>query len=160
MANTKFSEVYVKIAEATAASRVALISSVEPMSDTSNYLSTGLDGVLRVVVDTTVDTSWTDDPTISGTLFELANLVTANSAASGITDTAITDEPFLGIVTSINTFVVDNVLGVDGYSATLQAFIDDDCTWDSDPSAGAGAPTSWIELMIIAGFDVVDTNVD
>ena len=46
------------------------------------------------------------------------------------------------------------------YGATLQAFLDDDCTWDNDPSAGAGAPTSWIDLMIAAGFDVVDTNPD
>ena len=63
-------------------------------------------------------------------------------------------------VVAINDFVINNVLGVAPYSTDLQTFIDDNCVWDLDPSANAGAPTAWIELMQSAGYDVVDTNPD
>ena len=159
----KFSETYVQIAEATAASRDALTVAVEPMSDTSNYNSTALSGNVKTIVDIQTKSlpgSWDEDATISETTFELQNLSAANSAWSQIKDVSISNAPYLGLVTAINNFVVNNVLGVDGYESDLQTFIDSDCTWDSDPSSGAGAPTSWITLMQAAGFDVVDTHPD
>ena len=156
-----FQETYVKIAEATASSRDALSAAVEPMSDTADYNDTGRSGNVKVVVDVQAKPaagSFTED--ISEATFETQVLPPANSSWSQVRDVTISNAAYLGLVTALNNFVVDYVLGVDGYSDNLQDFIDNDCIWDSDPSANAGAPTSWIELMQAAGYDVVDTNPD
>jgi len=163
---TDFSETYVKIAEATAASRDALTNAVEPLSDTANYLSTGLAGNVKVVVDVQTSGTWDEvSAQISPTQFEVDNLIPANSAWTQVNDLSLSNSAYLGLVTSINNYVVSYVLGSDKasggtYGATLQIFLDTDCTWDADPSAGAGAPTAWIELMQAAGFSVVDTHPD
>lgn len=166
MAN--FQDIYVRMAEATAASRDALTGAIAPLSDTSDYNSSGLAGNVKTVVDTVTTGSWTET-TISGVQFELDNLSPANSAWTQMQDLSTSDSVYTGLVTSINNHVINYVLGkvtdnaesIGGvYQSTLQGFLDIDCQWDSDPSAGAGAPTSWIELMVASGFDVVDTYVD
>lgn len=165
MAN--FQETYVKIAEATASSRDLLTDSVEPMSDTADYNSTGLSGNVKTVVDvqTSGEAGDFDESTISEITFELQVLSPANSAWGQVRDVSTSNAPYLGLVTAINDYVVNFVLGeattnptsIGGvYQSTLQGFLDIDCVWDSEPSA-AGAPTSWITLMQAAGYDVVDT---
>jgi len=167
-----FEQVYVKIAEATAASRDALTATVTPLGDTNNYGDTGdgLAGNVKTVVDvqTQGEAGEFIETSISETQFEIDNLVAANSTWTQMQDLTTSNTPYNAIVTSLNNFVTANVLGkasagaaVGGlYQETLQLFLDLDCNWDSDPSAGAGAPTAWIELMQAAGFDVVDTEVD
>lgn len=146
-----FETFYVKIAEATAASRDSLTASPAFLGDSSG-------GNVETIVDVTT-ISFTEE-NISEVQFEVDNLNAANSTWTQMLDLATANSPYNPIVTSLNNFVINNVLGIDNYSTTLQAFIDDDCNWDSDPSAGAGAPTSWIQLMQAAGFDVVDTHPD
>lgn len=149
------------MAEATAASRDALTAAVEPMSDTDDYNGTTLSGNVKTVVDVQtkpLDGSFAEN--ISETTFELQTLSATNSSWSQIRDVAVSNAPYLGLVTALNNFVINNVLGVSPYSSDLQTFIDVNCVWDSDPSANAGAPTAWIELMQAAGYDVVDTNPD
>ena len=162
MAAEPFQVTYVKIAEATAASRDALTAAVPPMSDTDDYNGTTLDGNVKTVVDVQtkpLDGSFTET-NISETQFELDTLAPANRSWGQVRDVAVSSAPYLGLVIAINDFVTVNVLGVDGYSDNLQDFLDNDCIWDSDPSANAGAPTSWIILMQSAGYPVVDTNPD
>lgn len=165
-----FEQVYVKIAEATAASRDALTSTVTPLGDSTDYDGTGLNGNVRTIVDIQSAGEAGDftETSISETQFEVDNLVPANSTWTQMQDLATSNTPYNAIVTSLNNFVVSNVLGqtsagaaVGGvYQVTLQLFLDLDCNWDSDPSAGAGAPTAWINLMQAVGFDVVDTHID
>ncbi len=170
MASQYFEEVYVKIAEATANSRDALTGAVEPLSDTANYNSTGLAGNVKTVVDiqTNSATDGFTETTISETQFEIDNLIPANSTWTQMQDLAQSNTPYNAIVTALNNFVVANVLSKASlgayngstYQTTLQLFLDLDCNWDSDPSAGAGSPTAWINLMQAAGFDVIDTHPD
>ena len=161
MAN--FQETYVKIAEATAASRDALDGTVAPLGDTTDYDALGSDGNVRVVVDTVTDDF--TEPTISGVQFEIDNLIPANSTWTQMRDLSLSNTPYNGLVVALNDFVTNYVLGevttnpssVDGlYQTTLQGFIDIDCSW-SDPSIGA--PLSWVELSAGAGFDVEDTKI-
>jgi len=168
MAN--FQTFYVKIAEATAASRDALTEAVEPLGDTDGYLSTSLDGNVKTIVDITSDPAGSfDESTISEIQFEIDTLVPANSTWTQVGDLSTANSPYNAIVTALNNFVIANVLGestsnsssIGGvYQTTLQGFLDIDCDWDSDPSAGAGAPTSWINLMVSSGYSVVDTHPD
>jgi len=165
-----FEKTYVQIAEATAASRDALSESIEPLGDTSNYITTGLSGNVKTVVDVQTDGeagSFTES-TISEIQFEVDTLVPANSTWTQVSDLASGNSQYNAIVSALNNFVINNVLGKASagafngstYQTTLQLFLDLDCNWDSDPSAGAGAPTSWIALMVASGFSVVDTNPD
>lgn len=164
-----FQAIYVEIAEATAASRDALTSAVEPISDTNSYLSTGKDGNVKTIVDVTIAPNTFLEDTISEVQFEVDTLAPANSTWTEMQDLSLSNTPYNAIVTALNNFVINNVLGeatdnatsIDSlYQTTLQDFMDIDCDWDEDPSAGAGAPTAWIELMQSNGYNVVDTHPD
>ena len=99
-----FQEVYVQIAEATAASRELLDAAVKPLSDTTDYDGTGLDGNVRVVVDVQAAGSANDftETSISETQFEVDNLVPANSTCTQMQDLSISNTPYNAIVTSLN----------------------------------------------------------
>lgn len=168
-----FAKIYVDIAEATAASRDALTNAMEPLGDAEDYLNTGKAGNVKTIVDVQTQSSGGGNFTetsISEIAFEVANLVPANSTWTQMQDLSNANTPYNAIVTSLNNFVINNVLGAEtsktgsggAYQSTLQDFLDIDCAdyWDTDPSAGAGAPKSWIELMQSNGFDVVDTYPD
>ncbi len=168
MAN--FQETYVKIAEATAASRDALTGTVTPLGDSSDYNGAGLDSNVKTIVDIVSDPggSFTEEA-ISEIQFEIDTLIPANSSWTQMRDLALSNSPYNAVVSALNDFVTTNVLGVatdnatsidNLYQTTLQGFLDIDCVWDNDPSAGAGAPTTWINLMVANGYSVVDTNVD
>jgi hypothetical protein len=158
----EFQLTYVKIAEATAASKDALNASVTPLSDTSDYDGNGSDGNIRVIVDTVSGPGITwDEINISPMQFELDNITPINSTFKQIQDLSFSNTPYNPIVNSLNNFVINNVLGratenptsIGGlYQTTLQNFIDIDCVW-SDPSIGA--PASWIELSSASGFDII-----
>ena len=153
MAN--FQLTYVKIAEATAASRDALDATVDPLGDALDYSGTGLAGNIRVIVDTV--TNDFDEDTIEGVQFEIDNLIPANSTWKQMDDLSTSNSPYNGLVVALNNFVTRYVLGAtstagseDGaYASTLANFIANDCVW-SDPSVGA--PQSWIDLSTLAGF--------
>jgi len=152
-----FQEIYVKIAEATAASRDALDATVAPLGDTTDYDNAGSDGNIRVIVDTVTDDF--DEADIKGVQFEIDNLIPANSTWTQMQDLAVSNTPYNSLVTALNNFVTNFVLektsnsGTDNgkYQATLQLFIENDCVW-SDPSVGA--PQSWLDLSDAAGFTV------
>ena len=153
----EFQTFYVKIAEATAASRDALTNAVEPLSDTADYLSTGLTGNVKTVVDVVSDPGGSfDEAAISEVQFEVDTLVPANSTWTQMQDLSLSNTPYNAIVTALNNFVTDNVLGVAGYSSTLQDFIDNDCVWSD---ASVGAPASWIDLCNANGFTLTDTYI-
>jgi len=161
-----FQDFYVKIAEATAASRDALDSAVGPLGDTADYNGTGLSGNIKTIVDTqtTGETGGFEDNNslISEVQFEIANLIAANSTWTQVRDLATSGSAYAGLVVSLNNYVINNVLGKDTddssavpsgtFSTTLQGFLDNDCDW-SDASTG-GVPASWITLMNNSGFDV------
>ena len=164
MAN--FQEIYVKIAEATAASRDALDATVAPLGDTSDYDGSGSDGNIRVIVDTVTEagTTWTETG-ISPVQFEISTLIPANSTWTQMQDLATSNSPYNSVVTALNNFVITYVLGATTdnsgsggtYQSTLQGFIDNDCKW-TDPSVGC--PASWISLSVANGFSVVDSITD
>jgi len=149
-----FGQTYVKIAEATAASRDALDGTVAPLGDTADY-SGGLAGNIKTIVDVITSGSWTETG-ISGVQFEIDTLIPANSTWKQIQDLSTSNSPYNSLVVALNNFVINYVLGetkgtVETYSSTLADFIANDCVW-TDPSVGA--PTSWLNLSAAAGFTV------
>jgi hypothetical protein len=157
-----FQETYVKIAEATAASRDALNDAVTPLGDSTSYDGLGSDGNVKVIVDvqSSGETGDFNESTISEIQFEIDTLVPANSTWTQVRDIATSDSAYTVLVTALNNYVINNVLGEvsdsgtdsGSYQATLQLFIENDCVW-SDPSLGS--PASWLSLSTSAGFTVL-----
>ncbi len=148
---------YVLIAEATASSKDTFTNAVEPLSETDDYLSTGLSGNIQTIIDIQVDTGFIED-SIDEILFVLTTLNPAINTYTIINDSANRDPQYNAVVVSLNNYIINNVLGVESvsgtddgkYQPTLQLFIENDCVW-TDPG---GSPQSWLDLSTKYGFTV------
>jgi len=150
-----FQEIYVKIAEATSDSRDALDKSLEPLSDSEDYLGTGLEGNIEVIRNLRYGTSF-EEENISEVVFVVANLNPAIATYSSLNN-KITNAYCGPVVTSLNNYVINRVLGEESeagtddgkYQSTLQLFIENDCVWTE-----GSAPQTWLDLCTHFGFTV------